>query len=53
MIKPNIKRLETAVLRRQAGVPPLKVVVRVEDLRLLLEAYKEIQRVFKREGLKL
>jgi hypothetical protein len=46
----NLKRLETAILRKQAGVPPNMVCVPVEDLRLLLEHVKRLEQKLKRDG---
>ena len=49
----NLAKLETATLRRQAGVPPGKCLVDVENLRLLIGKVKELEKLIKREGMRI
>ena len=49
----NLAKLETATLRRQAGVAPGKCLVDVENLRLLIGRVKELEKLIKREGMKI
>ena len=49
----NLAKLETATLRRQAGVSPGKCLVDVENLRLLIGRVKELEKLIKREGMRI
>ena len=49
----NIAKLETATLRRQAGIAPGKCLVDVENLRLLIGRVKELEKLIKREGMRI